>query len=338
MSTGQEKDDDLLRSSLDIAFTQPPSLPTSVDDFGSSSVPPPIPAPTQPSALANPPNAGGAEVGDDDSWKEEYDARLAEWRAQSAVARKKAEETRERYAAIRAREEADAAAAGRQPLPVPPQATLGEPGREHVSPADGRDLVTGEQQGHQHHPTSISSPAISVSHPSDAEHGGWEDVPSVVSSFPSLPSGTSPPSRPQDTPARTEDPFSSGPDTKKEKDHDKAPGKGPAASQPAPTASQVARPQPPSVTPLILDASLPVKTRAFALISSLAINMFLPFVNGVMLGFGEIFARNVLAPWIGWKSVVNPQGTRTLRSKPMSPAEQKQASTRADLRSRQTEL
>ncbi|KAG8954233.1 hypothetical protein FRC04_000455 [Tulasnella sp. 424] len=334
MSTGQEKDDDLLRSSLDIAFTQPPSLPTSVDDFGSSSVPPPIPAPTQPSALVNPPNAGEDADGDDGSWKEEYDARLAEWRAQSAVARKKAEETRERFAAIRAQEEADAAAAGRQPLPAPPQATLGEPGQEHVSPADGRDLVTGEHQGHQHHPTSISSPAVSVSHPSDAEHDRWEDVPSVVSSFPSLPSGTSPPSRPHDTPARNEGPSSSGPNTKEGKEKEKAPARG---HEPAPTASQVARPQPPSVTPLVLDSSLPAKTRAFALISSLAINMFLPFVNGVMLGFGEIFARNVLAPWIGWKSVVNPQGTRTLRSKPVSPAEQKQASTRADLRSRQAQ-
>lgn len=317
-----------------MAFTQPPSLPTSVDDFGSSSVPPPIPAPTQPSTLVNPPNAGEDADGDDGAWKEEYDARLAEWRAQSAVARKKAEETRERFAAIRAQEEADAAAAGRQPLPVSPQATLGEPGQEHVSPADGRDLVTGEHQGHQHHPTSISSPAVSVSHPSDAEHDRWEEVPSVVSSFPSLPSGTSPPSRPQDTPARNEDPSSSGPNTKEGKEKEKTSAKGP---EPAPTASQVARPQPPSVTPLVLDASLPAKTRALALISSLAINMFLPFVNGVMLGFGEIFARNVLAPWIGWKSVVNPQGTRTLRSKPVSPAEQKLTSTRADLRSRQAE-
>ena len=31
----------------------------------------------------------------------------------------------------------------------------------------------------------------------------------------------------------------------------------------------------------------------------LAINIGLPFVNGIMLGFGEIFARAVLAPWLG---------------------------------------
>lgn len=33
--------------------------------------------------------------------------------------------------------------------------------------------------------------------------------------------------------------------------------------------------------------------------ASLAINLGLPFLNGVMLGFGEIFARAVVAPWIG---------------------------------------
>lgn len=38
-----------------------------------------------------------------------------------------------------------------------------------------------------------------------------------------------------------------------------------------------------------------------ALFSSLAINLLLPFVNGVMLGFGEIFAKNVVVGWLGWK-------------------------------------
>jgi hypothetical protein len=31
--------------------------------------------------------------------------------------------------------------------------------------------------------------------------------------------------------------------------------------------------------------------------------MLLPFVNGVMVGFGEIFARNVLGPWFGFGAV-----------------------------------
>ncbi|OJA10549.1 hypothetical protein AZE42_11999 [Rhizopogon vesiculosus] len=38
------------------------------------------------------------------------------------------------------------------------------------------------------------------------------------------------------------------------------------------------------------------------LLSSLAIDLLLPFMNGVMLGFGEIFAKNVLAWWIGWRT------------------------------------
>jgi hypothetical protein len=34
--------------------------------------------------------------------------------------------------------------------------------------------------------------------------------------------------------------------------------------------------------------------------------MLLPFVNGVMLGFGEIFAKNVVVGWFGWKKVPGP--------------------------------
>jgi hypothetical protein len=36
------------------------------------------------------------------------------------------------------------------------------------------------------------------------------------------------------------------------------------------------------------------------LCSSLSINFLLPFVNGVMLGFGEIFAKTVIVEWLGW--------------------------------------
>lgn len=51
----------------------------------------------------------------------------------------------------------------------------------------------------------------------------------------------------------------------------------------------------------IFDSGLSTKTRVLAVLSSLAINLFLPFVNGVMLGFGEIFAKNVVVGWLGWK-------------------------------------
>ncbi|KAH9960866.1 hypothetical protein BC827DRAFT_1205861 [Russula dissimulans] len=59
-----------------------------------------------------------------------------------------------------------------------------------------------------------------------------------------------------------------------------------------------------SATLAVFDGSLPVNTRFWALVSSLSINMFLPFVNGVMLGFGEIFAKTVVVEWLGWGPTV----------------------------------
>ena len=60
------------------------------------------------------------------------------------------------------------------------------------------------------------------------------------------------------------------------------------------------QPSRPPASTAILDSSLTTKTRVVALLGSLTINLFLPFVNGVMMGFGEIFAENVLWKWLGW--------------------------------------
>ena len=54
----------------------------------------------------------------------------------------------------------------------------------------------------------------------------------------------------------------------------------------------------------VFDDTLPNRTRVWALITSLSVNMFLPFVNGVMLGFGEIFAKTVVVGWLGWGPAV----------------------------------
>lgn len=56
---------------------------------------------------------------------------------------------------------------------------------------------------------------------------------------------------------------------------------------------------PPSLTLSIFGAGLSPRARALAVVSSVAINFLLPFVNGVMLGFGEIFARTFVAPLFG---------------------------------------
>lgn len=65
-----------------------------------------------------------------------------------------------------------------------------------------------------------------------------------------------------------------------------------------------------TATSAILDSKLSTKTRVLALISSIGINLLLPFVNGVMLGFGEIFAKEVVFGWFGWKLPVTNVGVR----------------------------
>jgi len=75
-------------------------------------------------------------------------------------------------------------------------------------------------------------------------------------------------------------------------------------------------PIPPSIT-LSLFSHLadphltwPAKLACFG--ATLGINFLLPFINGVMLGFGEIAAREFLGAYLGW----GPAGARYYRSGP----------------------
>lgn len=68
-------------------------------------------------------------------------------------------------------------------------------------------------------------------------------------------------------------------------------------------------PRPPAST-AIFDSSLSTKTRVVALLGSLTINLLLPFINGVMMGFGEIYAENVLWKWFGWTKSRNSRINR----------------------------
>jgi hypothetical protein len=104
----------------------------------------------------------------------------------------------------------------------------------------------------------------------------WENVPSSpTSSFPSM--SFPEPSRPH-SPEHTHAPRA-------------------AAPAPPPVAAA-------SATLAVFDDTLPKGTRFWALITSLSVNMLLPFVNGVMLGFGEIFAKTVVVGWLGWGPAV----------------------------------
>ncbi|KAM0754480.1 hypothetical protein T439DRAFT_321520 [Meredithblackwellia eburnea MCA 4105] len=63
-----------------------------------------------------------------------------------------------------------------------------------------------------------------------------------------------------------------------------------------------AAPEAPSLTLALVAAwkSTTWKQRIPAILASVAINFGLPFINGVMLGFGELFARNVIGVRLGW--------------------------------------
>jgi len=83
-----------------------------------------------------------------------------------------------------------------------------------------------------------------------------------------------------------------------------------------PTEHTKTQQQPPkSVTLAIFDSSLSTRTRVLAFASALTVNLLLPFVNGVMLGFGEIFAKNVVMGWLGWSAPAANVGLRSTRAK-----------------------
>ncbi|KAJ7650366.1 hypothetical protein FB45DRAFT_732391, partial [Roridomyces roridus] len=220
-----------------------------------------------------------------ESSESEYEAYVAEWRAQSAEAREKAEKERARWESIRAVEKREAALQQAANITVESRNDCGvssdqdwepvghsqAPETSSPSPADARDLVTGEPQKNVQ--LESVQPPQSVPDTAD-ESQKWEDVSShLTSSFPSL----------------------SFPDTN-------APS--PQAPPPPPPPATLE-----SATLAIFDPSLSTRTRVTALFSSIAINFMLPFINGVMLGFGEIFAKNIVLDYFGWKSVGPPPGS-----------------------------
>jgi hypothetical protein len=239
-----------------------------------------------------------------DTWKAEYEAQVQSWRAQSAEAREKAEKERLKWESLRAMEKEEATkrkAAG---------IAVDEPPNPIVHPVeDSSNITTADTTRTSSNTVSSETDPVYVSYQvkfimyistlpqiasstqvepliktplsrqdtATEESQKWEDVPSVTSSFPSM----SFPEHGEQTPP-----------------HDRR-----VTSHPAPV----------SLTSAIFDTSLSRRTRLTAFFSSLAVNLLLPFVNGVMLGFGEIFAKNVLMDWLGHfkpKSVATAVGIR----------------------------
>ncbi|KAH7342126.1 hypothetical protein B0J17DRAFT_649587 [Rhizoctonia solani] len=303
------------------------------------------PTPPPPAAVNSLADEASSAPGSDpiaDGWKDEYESQVATWRAESAEAPKweqlRAEghvpehETWETVGPSVGVESDVVSGAGVPEVSLGPQAHGSVADEVNAPPVtsivDARDLVSGEKDGGNgaevlastlgYPPSTDSVPNVESSdvdaspvHLSGADLSAnegantWEEVPSLGSSFPSLPEQHNANTIPLQPTYRPRQPAH-----KKEKEHRHHHRESHHPPAPAP---------PPSLTLSIFDSSLPTRTRVIAIFSSLAINMFLPFVNGVMLGFGEIFARNVIGPWFGWpKPVATSVGVRAARDKKRS--------------------
>ncbi|KAF9525677.1 hypothetical protein CPB83DRAFT_909021 [Crepidotus variabilis] len=270
MADTETQANDILEAALDDAFSSPPSQAIQPDILQSEEALHVLGVPPQPVDLQGVPPAPPADdlssSSTDETWKEDYETQLNSWRAQNAEQRAKAERERSKWEAIRAQEKEEAKkrkAAGivDEPSAVPTGPHSGGESWEKVG-AGGLSTVASSQLIDFDSGSQHPNPE---SHATTEELHKWEDVdPSISSSFPSLS---------MDTP--------------------------PQPSQPRPESSGAHPPV--SVTLSIFDTSLSTRTRVLAFVSSLAVNLCLPFVNGVMLGFGEIFAKNVVMGWLGWK-------------------------------------
>lgn len=232
----------------------------------------------------------GSEMVEEDAWKGEYEAQVEEWRAQSAEARAKAERERVRWEQIRKREAEERQALGQEPENWD---ALGS----HITSsfaaasealASSSASVASTSLGDSGH--LVSEPKGSSSHLHDSQHlktdtgspsQKWEHIDSSpTSSYPSMlfPDNSIPSS------------FKLQQMT------------GCGQPQEQDSAEHKYSNMPPSTIPSLFDGTIAPRTRMNLLLSCLAINLLLPFVNGMMLGFGEIFAKNVLVRWMGWKS------------------------------------
>ncbi|KIM33462.1 hypothetical protein M408DRAFT_154727 [Serendipita vermifera MAFF 305830] len=242
----------------------------------------------------------------DDSWKGAYEERLAEWKAENAVRREQSEKTRGEWE----KRSGDATYSFANPTAGSSMAS---------SFVDARDLVAGEGEGGHGvqaldqvlSPSAKKTPAnrpSTASGSGEDNSQGWENVPSesFASSYPSInfppqpdPSKSTGQSRPREG---LEGPSSSTPYYRRGQGGDGKGGQSGAGLTLPPVA-------PPSVTLAIFDTTLSTRARALALVSSLAINLVLPFINGIMLGFGEIAAKSLFG-WGGWRDVAGSLGLR----------------------------
>ena len=269
-----------------------PFEPAEVPLTSPTSSPPPLPAPP-PASESKPSEDLRTET---DTWQETYVSQVSEWRAQSASARSRAELTRAKWEATRAREAPERRARGQ-----PPESWdgLGEHITASIAAANetvSRSLSTsvaslgslehveahevheeGGERAVQHAKIEIGSPSHKWEHLSSSPTSSYPSMSFLEASAPQSPSHQPALLAPTTAPGPTQTHLHL------KADHN-------------PTNVR------PSTLPSVMDSRVAPRTRLSLVLSSLAINLLLPFINGVMLGFGEIFAKDVLVGWFGWKT------------------------------------
>ncbi|KAG6374507.1 hypothetical protein JVT61DRAFT_4551 [Boletus reticuloceps] len=276
----------LLQAALEHPF-EPTEVPLSFSTTSLSPPPPPSVPILDPPSDPTPSEAPPAE---DDNWQTSYASQVSEWRAQSASARTKAELARAKWEAIRAGEQAERRALG-QPLEswdslgdhITASTAAATHAVSHSLSASVASLSSAEHVKHvESHEQALQgktdgSPTQPWEHLSSSQESSYPSMSFPEASVPQSPS------------------------------HQQALLASTSASAPPharlhPKADQKPTNVPPSTLPSIMDNRVAPRTRLSLVLSSLSINLLLPFINGVMLGFGEIFAKDVIIGWFGWKT------------------------------------
>ncbi|PFH53072.1 hypothetical protein AMATHDRAFT_55442 [Amanita thiersii Skay4041] len=241
--------------------------------------PPAVPAPSDTDAHTDM---------DADAWKAAYEAQVQAWRAQSAEQRAKAERERARWEAVRAAE--------REQQQQEQQEQGEHRDTEWETVTNSTRLYGGSELPSESSVADSSSEqhALQSQAARMDDSQRWEHI-HQVTSFPMTST-----ERTTTSPSTRSIHYVTLP-----------------PMQPVPQQPPLPLPPPPTATLAVFDSSLSTRTRVKALLSSLAINLLLPFVNGVMLGFGEIFAKNVLVGWFGWnrRPIVSSLGLMSRRPK-----------------------
>lgn len=273
------------------------------------------PTPLDVSEAATDADVDGEPSGPEPDWKPEYEANLARWRAEADVARAKAEATRERLAKEReaeAKPGSDAAEAERRAAKEKEEAeerarrlaaaledsAPSSASGSRILPSAGENKQLKEAWEHLSTPRGAPGPLASGSQPASAPttsappSTSWEEV--------SAPSG------PQSSDTSSDNLPSK---RQTEKAFEDTTGM-PVVSSANPSSASPSVPQP-SLTLSIF--TRPGSLTLSRVVAALGINLVLPFINGVFLGLGEIFAREAVRVGRIWWKQERTRDTRTTR-------------------------